>query len=107
MGGGWSVVVPLKRLAQAELPGYAYRPHSGAPLSWRWLVTFENAVLACDEVAEIIIVTRDPGWHHLLGGPRLRFVAERPTDSLNDALRRGAARMPDLSARMWSCCAHG
>jgi 2-phospho-L-lactate guanylyltransferase len=50
-----------------------------------------DAVLTCQGVEEIVVVTRDPLWRSLLGVRRLRFVADSPTDSLNDALRRGAA----------------
>jgi 2-phospho-L-lactate guanylyltransferase len=50
-----------------------------------------DAVLAWHDVEEIVIVTRDPRWRSLLDARRLRFVADSPSDSLNEALRRGAA----------------
>jgi 2-phospho-L-lactate guanylyltransferase len=88
---GWSIVVPLKRLDQAK------SRLRGVPVPLRRALVVamardvRDAVLACHDVGEIVIVTRDPLWRSLLGVRRLRFVAESPTDSLNDALRRGAA----------------
>ena len=91
LGTGWSVVVPLKPLHQAksrlrDLP---------APLRQELVVAMSrdvcDAVLACQDVHEVLVVTRDPRWRSLLCRPRVRFLADSPTDSLNDALRRGAA----------------
>jgi 2-phospho-L-lactate guanylyltransferase len=88
---GWSIVVPLKPLDQAK------SRLRGVPVPLRRALVVamardvRDAVLACHSVGEIVIVTRDPLWRGLLGVRRLHFVADSPTDSLNDALRRGAA----------------
>jgi 2-phospho-L-lactate guanylyltransferase len=89
--GGWSIVIPLKRLDQAK------SRLRGVPVPLRRALVVamardvRDAALACHDVGEIVVVTRDPAWRSLLGGRRLRFVAESPMDSLNEALRRGAA----------------
>jgi 2-phospho-L-lactate guanylyltransferase len=89
-GVGWSVVVPLKSLDRGKS-----RLGIPAPLRKALVVAMardvRDAVLACPQVAEIVIVTSDPRWRDILGTPELRFVADEPTDSLNGALRRGAA----------------
>lgn len=48
-----------------------------------------DAILACQDVEEIVIVTADPHWRSVVAAPGLRFVTDSPEDSLNDALRRG------------------
>jgi 2-phospho-L-lactate/phosphoenolpyruvate guanylyltransferase len=88
---GWSVVVPLKPLQQAKSRLLALP----APLRQALVVAMSrdvcDAVLACQDVHEVLVVTRDPRWRSRLCRPRVRFLADSPTDSLNDALRRGAA----------------
>jgi 2-phospho-L-lactate guanylyltransferase len=88
---GWSVVVPVKPLVQAksrlrDLPSDLRRA-----LVVAMARDVRDAVLACSGVEDLVVVTEDPRWHSLLGAPRVRFVADSPRDSLNDALRRGAS----------------
>lgn len=88
---GWSVVIPLKplNLAKSRLDSLP------TPLRRALVIAMacdvRDAVLACRSAKEIVIVTGDPRWHSILGTPRLRFVADSPGDTLNDAIRRGAA----------------
>jgi len=42
-------------------------------------------------VEELVVVTSEPRLHDLLSAHGVRFVADSPSDSLNQALRRGAA----------------
>jgi 2-phospho-L-lactate/phosphoenolpyruvate guanylyltransferase len=86
----WSVVVPLKPLDRAKSRLQGLPSHLRKALVVAMALDVRDAVLACRGVAELVVVTRDPRWHSLLSAPRLRVVADSPTDSLNDALRRGA-----------------
>ena len=87
---GWTVVVPLKALSQAK------SRLRDMPISLRRALVVamardvRDAVLACQAVDELVVVTGDPQWHLLLGTPRVLFVPDSPTDSLNPALQRGA-----------------
>ncbi|MCW2696371.1 MAG: hypothetical protein JWR62_1456 [Modestobacter sp.] len=88
---GWSVVVPLKPLhhAKSRLRGLPVPVRRALVVAMACDV--RDAVLACHGVEEVVVVTRDPLWRGILGVRRLRFVVDPPTDSLNDALHRGAA----------------
>ena len=88
---GWSVVVPLKDLDRAKSRMDALPARLREALVVAMASDVRDALLACPAVRDVIIVTRDHRWRRLLGAERLRFVADLPTDSLNDALRRGAA----------------
>jgi len=50
-----------------------------------------EAVLGCPAVRELILVSRGPCWRALSDHPRISVVSDSPRDSMNDALRRGAA----------------
>ncbi|WP_299960531.1 2-phospho-L-lactate guanylyltransferase [uncultured Modestobacter sp.] len=101
---GWSVVVPLKRLTQAKTRLSALPVPLRQALVVAMARDVRDAVLSCRDVKEVVIVTRDPLWRSLMGVRGLRFVAEAPTDSLNDALRRGSAACRGAS-RGWAVAA--
>ncbi|MGK5169166.1 2-phospho-L-lactate guanylyltransferase [Geodermatophilus sp. CPCC 205761] len=81
--------MPLKRLDIAKSRLAGLRPLLRRRLVVAMARDVRDAVLACPEVDELVIVTRDSRWPELLHSERTRFVADLPTDSLNDALRRG------------------
>jgi 2-phospho-L-lactate guanylyltransferase len=87
---GWSVVVPLKPLHRAKSRLGDLRDPLRQALVTAMARDVRDAALACPDVHQVVIVTRDPRWHGLLGRPGVRFLADAPMDSLNDALRRAA-----------------
>ncbi|WP_442928889.1 2-phospho-L-lactate guanylyltransferase [Modestobacter sp. VKM Ac-2980] len=88
---GWFVVVPLKALDRAKSRLCDLPLHHRRGLVIAMARDVRDAVLACPDVEGLVVVSGDPRWYSLLGVPRVRFVADRPADSLNGALRRGAA----------------
>jgi 2-phospho-L-lactate guanylyltransferase len=87
----WSVVVPVKVLGRAKsrltpLAG----PHRPA-LALAMATDTVAAVLACPEVARVIVVTDDPAVSRELAGLGALVVADEPGRGLNPALRHGAA----------------
>ncbi len=95
----WSVVMPVKVLAQAKsrLAGLA-GPRRGE-LALALACDTVTAVLACEAAARVIVVTDDQVAAVTLGGLGALVVADEPRDGLNAALRHGAAyaaaRWPD------------
>lgn len=95
----WSLVIPLKPLdlAKSRLSDLSAGWRQGMVAAMA--LDVRDAVLACREIAEVVVVSRDPRWRTILGHLGIRMVADAPDDSLNDALRRGAAacchRSPD------------
>jgi 2-phospho-L-lactate/phosphoenolpyruvate guanylyltransferase len=87
----WSVVMPVKVLAQAKsrLAGLA-GPRRGE-LALALACDTVTAVLGCDAVARVIVITDD----QVAGGTLRRLgalvVPDQPRDGLNAALRHGAA----------------
>ena len=90
-GAVWTVLIPLKPLDLAKSRMRVLPPPLREALVVGMALDVRDAVLGCREVDEVIVVSRDPRWRPILGWPRVRFVSDRPDDSLNDALRRGAA----------------
>ena len=93
----WSVVMPVKVLAQAKsrLAGLA-GPRRGE-LALALACDTVTAVLGCDAAARVIVITDD----QVAGGTLRRLgalvVPDQPRDGLNAALRHGAA----LAAARW------
>jgi 2-phospho-L-lactate/phosphoenolpyruvate guanylyltransferase len=87
----WSVVIPVKVLAQAKsrLAGLA-GPRRGE-LALALACDTVTAVLACDAVARVIVITDDQVAAVTLGGLGALVVPDEPRDGLNAALRHGAA----------------
>lgn len=87
----WSVLVPLKPLDEAKSRLRDLPAQLRQDLVAAMACDVRDAILACPEVLEVVIVTRDPRWRRLLDGARTHFVADSPTDRLNSSLRLGAA----------------
>jgi 2-phospho-L-lactate/phosphoenolpyruvate guanylyltransferase len=87
----WSVLMPVKVLAQAKsrLAGLA-GPHRGE-LALALAGDTLTAVLACAEVARVIVITDDQVAASALAGLGALVVPDEPRDGLNAALRHGAA----------------
>ncbi len=87
----WSVVIPVKVLAQAKsrLAGLA-GPRRGE-LALAQACDTVTAVLACDAAARVIVITDDQVAAVTLGGLGALVVPDEPRDGLNAALRHGAA----------------
>ena len=87
----WSVLMPVKVLAQAKsrLAGLA-GPRRGE-LALALAGDTLTAVLACAEVARVIVITDDQVAAAALAGIGALVVPDEPRDGLNAALRHGAA----------------
>jgi 2-phospho-L-lactate guanylyltransferase len=90
-GFPWSVLMPVKVLDQAksrlaELAG----PRRGA-LALAIARDTVTAVLGCDQVARVIVITDDQVASGALAGLGALVVPDEPRDGLNAALRHGAA----------------
>jgi 2-phospho-L-lactate guanylyltransferase len=87
----WSVLMPVKVLARAKsrLAGLA-GPRRGE-LALALAGDTLTAVLACAEVARVIVITDDQVAAAALAGIGALVVPDEPRDGLNAALRHGAA----------------
>jgi 2-phospho-L-lactate guanylyltransferase len=87
----WSVLMPVKVLADAKsrLAGLA-GPRRGE-LALALAGDTLSAVLACAEVARVIVITDDQVAAPALAGIGALVVPDEPRDGLNAALRYGAA----------------
>ncbi|MFB6815172.1 2-phospho-L-lactate guanylyltransferase [Streptomyces sp. NPDC056347] len=88
--GPWSLVVPLKPLAQAKsrlapVTGPVLRPRLALALA-RDTVT---AALSCPVVLDVVVVTDDPRAGAALTALGARVVADEPGRGLNAALAHG------------------
>jgi 2-phospho-L-lactate guanylyltransferase len=87
---GWSVLIPLKPLHTAKsrllLPAEIRQA-----LVQAMALDVMEAVLGCPDVRELVLVSRDPRWEALSDHPRISVLCDCPRDSMNGALRRGAA----------------
>jgi 2-phospho-L-lactate guanylyltransferase len=88
----WSVLMPVKVLAQAKsrLASLA-GPHRGE-LALALACDTLTAVLGCDAVARVIVITDDRVAGAALAGLGALVVPDEPRDGLNAALRYGAAQ---------------
>jgi 2-phospho-L-lactate guanylyltransferase len=86
----WSVLMPVKVLAQAKsrLAGLA-GPRRGE-LALALAGDTVATVLACDQAARVIVITDDQVAGALLAGLGALVVPDEPRDGLNAALRHGA-----------------
>jgi 2-phospho-L-lactate/phosphoenolpyruvate guanylyltransferase len=96
----WSVLMPVKVLAQAKsrLAGLA-GPHR-AELALDLACDTVTAVLETAQVARVVVITNDPVAAAALGGLGALVVPDEPCDGLNPALRHGAA----FAAARWPGC---
>jgi len=87
----WSVLIPVKVLAQAKSRLAALAGSRRAEFALALACDTVAAVLACDQAARVIVITDDQ-----VAGPALAelgalVVPDEPRDGLNAALRYGAA----------------
>jgi len=87
----WSVVIPVKVLAQAKsrLAGLAGPARSELALAMA--ADTVRAAAACPAVATVVVVTDDPAAGSALGALGAWVVADEPDAGLNPALAHGAA----------------
>lgn len=95
--GGWSIVIPVKRLDRAKTR-LRLAPGLRAELALAMAIDTVAAALACAVVNEVVAVTDDPQATAALSALGARVVADHPDAGLNPALRHGAslAREPRI-----------
>jgi 2-phospho-L-lactate guanylyltransferase len=98
MGGYWTLVMPVKRLAAAKsrLRG-AVPAARHADLALAMVCDTATAVLSAAAVGELIVVTDDTVTATAVTGLGARVVADVPADGLNAAMRYGADEVAGLS----------
>jgi len=96
----WTAVIPVKRLgaAKSRLRG-AVPDARHQELALAMVRDTVAAVLACAEVAELLVVTDDPAVARAVADLGARAVPDRPDAGLNAALRFGADVVAGLSRR--------
>src|SRR5215469_4880214 len=87
----WSLVVPVKLLAQAKsrLTGLADRRRSQLALAMA--ADTVAAAIRADAVGAVLVVTDDPEVAEATGDLGATVLADEPGAGLNDALGHGAA----------------
>ena len=95
----WTVVMPVKVLARATSRLAVLAGPLRSELALAFASDTVSAVLACPEVAHLLVVTADPIAGSRLAALGARVVAGEPAGGLNTGLRHGAAvasdRWPD------------
>jgi 2-phospho-L-lactate guanylyltransferase len=87
----WSVLIPVKLLAQAKSRLAAFAGPRRGELALAIAGDTVAAVLDCDQAARTIVITDDPVARSALAGLGALVVPDEPRDGLNAALRHGAA----------------
>ena len=93
----WSVLLPVKVLAQAKSRLAGLAGPRRAELALDLACDTVTAVLGCAAVARAVVITDDPVAAAALGGLGALVVPDEPRDGLNAALRHGAA----FAAERW------
>jgi 2-phospho-L-lactate guanylyltransferase len=95
----WTAVIPVKRLdaAKTRLRG-AVPDARHQDLALAMVRDTVAAVLACAEVADLIVVTDDPAATRAVSALGAHPVPDRPRDGLNAAMRFGADTVAGLGA---------
>ena len=93
----WSLVVPVKLLAQAKTRLAALAGPRRPALALAMAADTVAAALACPGVARVIVVTDDPRARRALAAVGAIVTPDAPGSGLNPALRHGAA----LAAARW------
>lgn len=88
----WSLVVPLKPLAVAKSRLAAAVGAVRPALALAFALDTVAAALACEQVADVTVVTDDPTAGAELAGLGALVTADVPAAGLNAALRYGAER---------------
>jgi len=86
----WSVLMPVKVLEQAKSRLAALAGERRGELALALACDTVTAVLACAEVARVIVITDDQLAAAALGGLGAVVVPDEPRDGLNAALQHGA-----------------
>jgi 2-phospho-L-lactate/phosphoenolpyruvate guanylyltransferase len=86
----WSVLVPVKVLAQAKSRLAALAGERRAELALAIACDTVASVLACAEAARVIVITDDQVAGAALAGLGAMVIPDEPRDGLNAALRHGA-----------------
>ncbi len=87
----WSVVIPVKVLAQAKSRLATLGGERRAELALAMAADTVTAVLAADQVARVIVITDDQVAGDALASLGATVVPDEPGEGLNAALRHGAA----------------
>lgn len=87
---GWTVVVPVKRLAQAKTRLDPLSPGDRAALALAFALDTVTAALAVPRVCAVLVVTDDPSARARLQAIGAEVVADEPDAGLNPALHWGA-----------------
>jgi 2-phospho-L-lactate guanylyltransferase len=87
----WSVVIPVKVLAQAKSRLAVLGGERRAGLALAMAADTVTAALACDPAGHVIVITDDQVAGGALTALGAEVVADEPGDGLNAALRHGAA----------------
>jgi 2-phospho-L-lactate guanylyltransferase len=87
----WSVVIPVKVLAQAKSRLARLGGERRAELALAMAADTVIAALACTEAASVIVITDDQVAGDALGGLGALVIPDEPAGGLNAALRHGAA----------------
>ena len=82
--------MPVKRLALAKTRLASYGDAARQDLALAFATDVVTAALACDEVAEVLVVTDDERAAGVLERAGARIVADSPDAGLNPALAHGA-----------------
>ena len=93
----WSVLLPVKVLAQAKSRLAELAGPRRAELALDLACDTVTAVLGCAAVARAVVITDDPVAAAALGGLGALVVPDEPRDGLNAALRHGTA----FAAERW------
>jgi 2-phospho-L-lactate/phosphoenolpyruvate guanylyltransferase len=86
----WSLVIPVKLLAQAKTRLTGLRPERRSRLALAMAADTVAASLAADSVATVLVVTDDQEVRLLAGGLGAVVLADVPGGGLNEALSYGA-----------------
>ena len=97
---GWSVLLPVKVLAQAKSRLADLAGPRRAELALALACDTVTAVLGCEAAARAVVVTDDPVAQATLGDLGALVIPDEPRDGLNAALRHGAA----VAAARWPGC---
>ena len=96
----WSVLLPVKVLAQAKSRLAGLAGPRRAELALALACDTVTAVLGCEAAARVIVITDDPVAQATLGDLGALVIPDEPRDGLNAALRHGAA----VAVARWPGC---
>ncbi|MDX6419475.1 MAG: 2-phospho-L-lactate/phosphoenolpyruvate guanylyltransferase, partial [Trebonia sp.] len=92
----WTVLLPVKVLARAKSRLAVLAGDRRGDLALALASDTVTAVLACPEVARVVVVTSDPGAGPLLAALGAIVVAEEPADLADSRGTRGTQGGADV-----------